>query len=394
MNILVINCGSSTVKARLLHTGTDCLMGKGLVDRVGTAEAALKWEVGEVTTLESLPNCAVEDATNRLIKLASELARIEGVGHRVVHGGELFTQPILIDDAVLDGIERCSVFAPLHNPAHAAGIRAARAALPDVPHVAVFDTAFHSTMPRRAYRYAIPEVMYREFGIRRYGMHGTSHQYISGKANEWLQENGFGRPFRVCTLHLGNGCSMAAVLDGVCQDTSMGFTPLAGLVMGTRCGDIDPAVVPFLMDRKGWNPTRADHFMNKECGLLGVSGQSSDMRDIERARREGNEKAALAFDLFCYRIIQYVGVYLATLGGLDALVFSGGIGEHSQAVRDAVISDLRWLGVELDEDANAAPAGEITRISRPGNRPAALVIRTDEERLIAHQTEALARTST
>lgn len=391
MNVLVINGGSSTVKTRFLDTETGRLLGKGLVDRIGTAETTIVWKDDGVSTTHPIPNAAVEDAVARLIAFARRLAPVEAVGHRVVHGGELFTHPTRVNDAVVEGIERCIVFAPLHNPANVAGIRAAREALPDVPHVAVFDTAFHATMPRHAYRYAIPENIYRQYGVRRYGMHGTSHQYISARANEYLEAAGVERPFRVCTLHLGNGCSMAAVRDGVCQDTSMGFTPLEGLVMGTRSGDIDPAVIPFLMDREGWTPARADRFFNKECGLLGVSGTSSDMRDIERARAEGDDAASLAFDLFCYRIQKYVGMYASVLGGLDALVFSGGIGEHSVAARAAILEGLEWLGVRLNETANAAPSGGAGVISRPGSRPVALVIPTDEEGLIARQTAKIAR---
>lgn len=391
MNVLVINCGSSTVKARFIETESGRVLGKGLVDRIGTAEAGLKWEDNGDPHIEPLPNITVGDGVDRLIAFAQHLGAIEGVGHRIVHGGELFTHPTLIDDKVLEGIEYCSVFAPLHNPAHAAGIKASRAALPDIPQVAVFDTAFHATMPRHAYRYAIPEEIYRQYGVRRYGMHGTSHQYLSNKASEYLEQAGISHPFRVCTLHLGNGCSMAAVVDGVCQDTSMGFTPLEGLVMGTRSGDIDPAVVPFLMEREGWNPARADRFFNKECGLLGVSGTSSDMRDIERARSEGDDSATLAFDLFCYRILKYVGMYVSVLGGLDALVFSGGIGEGSQEVRRTIVSGLGWLGLRLDESSNAAPARGTTLISQASTRPVALIIPTDEEGLIAKQTADLAR---
>lgn len=389
MHVLVINSGSSTVKARFIETETRTLLGKGLADRVGTSECRLKWQSDSETVDESIENGTVGMAVERLIGLAQSEGGVQAVGHRIVHGGELFTRPTLIDDKVLEGIEFCARFAPLHNPAHAAGIKAARQTLPNVQHVAVFDTAFHATMPQYAHRYAIPEEYYREFGIRRYGAHGTSHQYLGGAANKYLEANGYDKPWRVVTLHLGNGASVAAVRDGICVDTSMGFTPLEGLVMGTRCGDMDPAVVSFLLEKKHWTAAEADKFMNKACGLLGVSGLSADMRDVERARSEGNEAARLAFDMFCYRIMKYVGSYTSVLGGLDALVFSGGIGENSQAVRRDVVGQLGWLGLQLDEKANEHPGHEATRISVADSGPVALVIPTDEEGLIAAQTAEL-----
>ncbi|HEY3266419.1 MAG TPA: acetate kinase [Armatimonadota bacterium] len=390
MHVLVINGGSSTVKARLIETDSGAMLGKGLVDRIGTPEGSFEWESNGEKTARAMPNGTVGEGVDGMIHLASAVQEIQAVGHRIVHGGELFTRPTLIDDEVLKGIEYCTLFAPLHNPAHAAGIKAARAALPNVPHVAVFDTAFHATMPPWAHRYAIEETYYRNHGVRRYGAHGTSHQYLSGEANKWLAAHGVQTPHRVCTLHLGNGSSMAAVLNGVCQDTSMGFTPLEGLVMGSRCGDMDPAVVPFLMARLGWDPAKADHWLNKESGLLGVSAVSADMRDIERGRAEGHPGCTLAFDLFCYRIVKYIGAYAAVLGGLDAIVFSGGIGEHSHGVRAEVVKGAAWLGVSLNESANADPNGACTVISNAGEKPVALVIPTDEEGLIARQTAELA----
>jgi acetate kinase len=387
MRVLVINSGSSTVKARMISTNSGQVLGKGLVDRIASPECRLKWEGGTDVVEEKLPGASVDLATRRLVELAEKQSHIEAVGHRIVHGGELFTAPTLIDDKVLEGIDYCSLFAPLHNPAHAEGIRAARAVLPNVSHVAVFDTAFHATIPPYAHRYAIPEKYYKELGVRRYGAHGTSHQYLSAKGNEFLAERGVKAPYRVITLHLGNGCSAAAVLDGVCRETSMGFTPLEGLIMGTRTGDMDCAVVPFLIQRQGWTPAEADRFLNKECGLLGVSGLSPDMRDIEQGRAEGHPGATLAFDMFCYRIEKYVGAFTAVLGGLDLLVFSGGIGENSPEVRRQVVGKLGWLGLKLDENANGALSKSAKLITVESEGPAAAVIPTDEEALIARQTE-------
>lgn len=390
MHVLVINSGSSSVKARFIETESRTLLGKGLVDRIGTPEAALQWTDDGNTIQSSLPNATVESAVDRLIELAEGLGKIDAVGHRVVHGGELFTRPTLVDDSVVKGVEDCAVFAPLHNPAHAEGLKAARKVLSTVPHVCVFDTAFHATIAVYAHRYAIPADYYENYGVRRYGAHGTSHQYLSATADTWLAAKGLPGPHRVITVHLGNGSSISAVRDGVCAETSMGFTPLEGLVMGTRCGDMDCAVVPFLMERKGWTPAQADRFMNKECGLLGVSGISSDMRDIEQARSEGHAGATLAFDMFCYRIKKYVGAFTAVLGGLDALVFSGGIGEHSDAVRREVLAGLGWLGLRVDDVANADPRGDVSVISQVSEGPVALVIPTDEEGLIAQQTAVVA----
>lgn len=390
MHVLVINSGSSSVKARFIETESRTLLGKGLVDRIGSQDSILQWSAGSTEIRDSLGHATVESAVDKLIVLAQGLGTIEAVGHRIVHGGELYTRPTLVDDSVQKGVEDCAVFAPLHNPAHAAGLREARKSLPNVPHVCVFDTAFHATIPVYAHRYAIATEYYENYGVRRYGAHGTSHQYLSATADEWLGARGVAKPHRVITLHLGNGSSTSAVRDGVCVETSMGFTPLEGLVMGTRCGDMDCAVVPFLMERKGWSPADADRFLNKESGLLGLSGISSDMRDIEAARAGGNVAATLAFDMFCYRIRKYVGAFVSVLGGLDALVFSGGIGEHSEAVRERVLSGLGWLGLHVDDAANVEPRGDVCVISQSSDAPYALVIPTDEEGLIAQQTAELA----
>lgn len=386
MKVLVINAGSSTVKARFIDTATHKVLGKGIADRIGFPESELNWVDANGSLNRTVEKLDVEQAVGFLVEQSQSLGTIEAVGHRVVAGGERFTRPTLLDDETVQQIDDLSFLAPLHNPGHAAGMRASRHILPDVPQVAVFDTAFHATMPPHAYRYAVPEDLYRELAVRRYGAHGTSHQYLSRVAGEYLARHGVPAPHRVITLHLGNGASVAAVKGGVCVDTSMGMTPLEGLMMGTRTGDIDPAVIPYIQQKRGWGPAETDRFLNKQCGLLGVSGRSADMRDVERARGEGDRNAALAFDMFCYRIRKYVGAYTSVLDGLDALVFSGGIGENSPAVRETVLSGLGWVGLR-----QASPVQEdgVTVITEKGAWPVALVIPTDEEGLIAAQTAEL-----
>ncbi|MGQ9699397.1 MAG: acetate kinase, partial [Armatimonadota bacterium] len=319
------------------------------------------------------------------------LSEITAVGHRVVHGGERFSAPAVIDNEVEAAIRECAELAPLHNPPNLTGIQACRQlfqerGLPVPPQVAVFDTAFHQTLPAYAYRYAIPERLYKEWRIRRYGFHGTSHQYVDMRAREWLSRAGRDtRDAKVVTCHLGNGCSISAVRGGRCVDTSMGMTPLEGLVMGTRSGDIDPAIVTVLMDRYGMSADEVDNLLNKRSGLLGLSGLSSDMRDVESAMANGDAKAALAFEVFCYRAKKYVGAYAAALGGLDALVFTAGIGENSPAVRERICQGLEFLGVEIDPELNSSAQRGERSIGRAGARAAVLVIPTDEEWMIAKQ---------
>lgn len=376
----MVNAGSSSLKVKLLPDDLALT-----VERIG-AEAALSSPLQPPDT----PKLSdVHDHTRAFHYALAVLEHaqpgisqhIQAVGHRVVHGGERYRHAVRIDDAVMDGINALIPLAPLHNPANLEGIRAALEVLPDVPHVAVFDTAFHSTLPPVAYLYGLPQRFYAQHSIRRYGFHGTSHAYVSQQAAAMLQRD----DLKLVTLHLGNGASAAAVDSGVCVDTSMGFTPLAGLLMGTRSGDIDPSVVLQLM-RQGMSADELDTLLNKQSGLLGVSGLSNDMRDIKKAAAEGNEDARAAFAMFCYRVKKTIGSYAAAMGGLDAVVFTAGIGEHDAEVRAASVAGLDVLGITLDDAKNRQGEGDI---SGADSRVRVLVIPTDEEGMIAAETRRL-----
>lgn len=405
MKVLVINCGSSSLKYRLFDMSSDKVLASGLAQRVGVIGV----EPGYLD--HQVPGCEkkrvpgpIRDHRQAVAMMADvlvgrenggvieSLAEIDAVGHRVVHGGERFSAPAVIDEDVEQAIRECAELAPLHNPPNLAGIQACRRlfqerGLPVPPQVAVFDTAFHQTLPPHAYRYAIPEAMYKEWRIRRYGFHGTSHQYVDMRAREWLARHGRNASdAKVVTCHLGNGCSISAVRGGRCMDTSMGMTPLEGLVMGTRSGDLDPAIVTVLMDRCEMTADEVDNLLNKRSGLLGLSGISSDMRDIEAAMANGDPKATLAFEVFCYRARKYIGAYAAALGGLDALVFTAGIGENSPLVRERICQGLEFLGVRVDPDLNSSAERGERSIGSPEAPVAVLVIPTDEEWMIAKQT--------
>jgi len=403
MNVLVLNVGSSSVKFQLVRTDVDRMatnrdekLARGTIERLG-GEAVLTLRAGDGPARKTTAplrdhRAAVEHIIAWLVGEdgAAGLggrAEIEAVGHRVVHGGERFTRSALIDDDVLRGIEDTIDLAPLHNPANLRGIAAARAVLgAGVPQVAVFDTAFHGTLPDHAYLYAIPYQYYRRYKVRRYGFHGTSHRYV---AHRWRQLTGTAREdTRLVTLHLGNGCSACAIRNGDSVDTSMGFTPLEGLVMGTRAGDLDPAVLEYLAHKEGLSMGEAESMLNKQSGLLGVSGLTNDMRELLAESDEHDDRRArLAIDLFCYRARKYIGAYLAAMGGADAVVFAGGIGENAPAVRARICDGLQWMGLALDADRNAAAvAGREGIISTDGARLAAWVIPTDEELLIARDT--------
>jgi acetate kinase len=316
-----------------------------------------------------------------------QVGEIAAVGHRVVHGGEKFVQPTLITDDVLKEVEKMSQLAPLHNPPNLEGIRACLRLMPGVPQVAVFDTAFHATIPDYAYMYALPYDYYTAFGVRRYGFHGTSHQYVAGIALDMLATQGVApEASRIVTCHLGNGCSMAAIRGGRVVDTSMGLTPAEGLVMGTRSGDLDPAILVYLARRLDAGVSDIDRIINKESGLLGLSGLSSDMRDIEEAAAMGNARAELALAVFCYRIRKYVGAYAAAMGGLDAIVFTAGIGENSPVIRERVCRELGFLGVELDKTKNESERGRAVNLATPASRVRVLLVPTNEERMIARET--------
>ena len=395
MNILVLNCGSSSIKYQFIDTEKEDILAKGAVERIGMSSAVLTHApkdkepikiVGEILdhTLAIEYVIAVLLSPNHgVIKDKSE---IDAVGHRVVHGGEDFTGSVLITDRVMSVLKENIELAPLHNPPNIEGIKAAKAHLPNTPQVGVFDTSFHAKMPPHAFLYGIPYELYRRYKIRRYGFHGTSHRFVSQKAAMML-----GKPYedlKIITIHLGNGASITAIDKGVSIDTSMGFTPLEGLLMGTRSGDLDPSIITYVMGKEGLDVRDMNALLNKHSGLLGVSGESSDMRELEEAVQEGDRRANNAFDLFNYRIKKYIGSYIAALGGLDALVFTGGIGENSIEVRKAVCSNMEYLGIELDLDKNNNPTGEAD-LSTENSKVRVLRIPTNEELVIAMDTEKI-----
>jgi acetate kinase len=391
-HILVINCGSSSIKYELFDAQADSSLAEGTVERIGEPESAFHYRAGD-HDLRQATRIPSHDAgilliartlTDKEVGVIRDAEEVFAVGHRVVHGGERFLESALLTPEVIAAIEKYARFAPLHNPANLVGIRAAQRLFPDVPHVAVFDTAFHQTMPARAYLYALPHELYQEHGVRRYGFHGTSHRYLCQAAARFLN-----RPLeqlRLITCHLGNGCSITAVAQGRCVDTSMGFTPLEGLVMGTRSGDLDPALVAILGETLRLGPAEVVRLLNTKSGLLGLSGVSNDMRLVLKAAAEGNERARLALEVFCYRARKYIGAYLAALGGADAVVFSAGIGENSPEARLRIASGLDELGIVIDEGANLRARGVALDIAGATSRIRVLVIPTDEERLIAEDT--------
>ena len=400
MKVLVINAGSSSLKYQLIDVDTKDVIAKGLVDRIGISDSnviykpamgktgfAVVRDVKDHTEAIRLVIDAMLDPVNGVIKSMDE---IDAVGHRVVHGGEKFTAPVLINDAVMETIETLTDLAPLHNPANMMGIRACREIMPNAPMVAVFDTAFHQTMPAEAYIYALPYEAYTAHMVRRYGFHGTSHNYVSKVAVEML-----GKPAeetKIVTCHLGNGSSIAAVKGGKCIDTSMGLTPLEGVPMGTRCGDIDPAIVLYLMKKLNLNVNEMDAYLNKKSGVLGISGVSSDMRDIEAAAKQGNERAELALATLAYKVKKYIGAYVAAMDGVDAIVFTAGVGENAANIRERIISGLGYLGVVPDYELNSnCPRGQNVEISKPESSVKVFVIPTDEEMMIATQTAELVK---
>ena len=401
MKVLVFNCGSSSVKFQVIETSlemieanTDETLARGLVEKIGLSDSRLAIEVeGRKPYQEISEILEHRTAVERVLKalghpdhgVLKSVKEIEAVGHRVVHGGEKFASSVLVTPEVEAMIEECVVLAPLHNPHNLRGLTAARSLLPGVPHVAVFDTAFHQSMPPEAFIYGLPYELYRRHAIRRYGFHGTSHRFVSIRTARLLN-----RPLedvRTVTCHLGNGCSMAAVDRGHSVDTTMGFTPLEGLLMGTRSGDLDAAILPWVMTMEDVTLSQLNAMLNKHSGLYGISGVSSDMREIEHARATGNKRARLAFEIFCYRITKYVGAYAAAMGGLDAVTFTGGIGENSSLVRETSLAGMEFLGIELDHEANrTAPRGKEVLVSRSGSRVAVAVVPTNEERVIARDT--------
>ena len=397
MNILVINAGSSSLKYQLIEMINKEVIAKGAVERIGIDGSILthKPENKEKVIIEQpMPDHKVaiqlvlHALTDKDHGVLSSMDEINAVGHRVVHGAEFFSDSVIIDDKVLAAIEECSELAPLHNPANLMGIDACRSIMPDVPMVAVFDTAFHQTMPKYAYLYGLSYEAYEKYRVRGYGFHGTSHKYVSSRYAELIGKDI--KDLKIITCHLGNGASITAVDGGKSVDTTMGFTPLEGLVMGTRSGDIDPAIVPYLMEKMGMNLDEAITYLNKECGVYGISGVSSDFRDLWAAADEGNERAAIAIEVFCYRIKKFIGAYAAAMGGVDAIVFTAGIGENDHMVRECCIEGFAYLGAYIDKELNNMRGKEM-RIASKDSKIDIWCIPTNEELAIAKETFALCK---
>ncbi|AEH51345.1 acetate kinase [Pseudothermotoga thermarum] len=393
MKILVLNCGSSSVKYQFIEMDGEKVLCKGIAERIGIDGSRLVHRIGEDKHVIERPLKNHEEAIKLIldvlldpeIGVIKDLSEIAAVGHRVVHGAEAFASSVLIDDDVMKALEENAYLAPLHNPPNILGIKAIQKLLPNVPSVAVFDTAFHQSMPKKAFLYAIPYEFYEKYKIRRYGFHGTSHRYVSRRAAEILGRDYY--DFKVITCHLGNGASIAAIRHGKSIDTSMGFTPLEGLVMGTRCGDIDPAIVVYLQQNLGLSVDQVYDILNKKSGVLGLTKNfSSDMRDIEDAALHGNELAQLALDIYIYRIAKYIGAYTAAMNGVDAIVFTAGVGENSPYIREKVCEYLGFLGVKIDKNLNNVKGVERI-ISTPDSKVAVLVIPTNEELVIARDTK-------
>ncbi|RJP30572.1 MAG: acetate kinase [Candidatus Omnitrophota bacterium] len=391
MKILVLNCGSSSVKFQLFETETETALLRGLVEKIGSSSGILSFravgkhdfrEIREVVDHEEAVGLVLSILAHPEQGVVASLSEIGAVGHRVVHGGQSFSESVMITDKVLKEIEHCCQFAPLHNPHNLKGIEGIKKKLPSMFQVAVFDTAFHQHMPAKAYLYGLPYALYEKHGIRKYGFHGTSHRYVAQRAADIL-----GKPLkdvRFITCHLGNGASISAVKNGVSVDTSMGFTPLEGLVMGTRCGDIDPAVIPYLMEIESLNSKQIDALMNKFSGMLGLTETSNDMREIEQEASAGSERHKLALDIYAYRIKKYIGAYAAAMGGLDAVIFTGGIGENSRTVRRLILENMEFMGIVFDPKKNEDNAESISTGSVK-----ALIVPTNEELAIARDTAAL-----
>ncbi|MFW6036021.1 MAG: acetate/propionate family kinase [Halothermotrichaceae bacterium] len=397
MKILVLNSGSSSVKYQLIDMKDETVLAKGVVERIGIDDSLLEHEPygkDEIEIKTDIPDHAtgiklvIDTLLDNDYGVLQDMDEINAVGHRVVHGGEKFASSTLIDENVIKQIEEVSDLAPLHNPHNLTGIKVCEEILPDKPQVAVFDTAFHQTMPRQAYMYGLPYEYYEKHGIRRYGFHGTSHKYVANRAANFMNKKI--DDLKIITCHLGNGASIAAVDKGKSVDTSMGLTPLEGLVMGTRCGDIDPAIIPFIMDKENLSMEEIDNIMNKESGLFGVSGISSDSRDVEAAAVNGNKRAQTALEIFDYRVTKYIGGYMTAMAGVDAIVFTAGIGENQSRTRETIINNLKFLGITLDKDANKIRGKEI-EISTKDSDVKVFVIPTNEELMIARDTEELVK---
>jgi len=391
MKVLVLNCGSSSIKFQLIEMDTEEVLAKGQTEKIGSNEAIFNFKPkgkDKLTRTQPIPShdVAIEVVLSSLmdpdVGVIKSKTEIDGIGHRLVHGGEEFVDSVLIDTEVKEGVRRCIQFAPLHNPHNLHGVEACEQLLPGIPQVGVFDTAFHHTLPAKAYIYALPLKFYRKHKIRRYGFHGTSHAYVARKAAEHV-----GKPIeslKIITCHLGNGASITAVDQGHSVETSMGFTPLEGLVMGTRCGDMDPALIPYIANLENLNLAQVDSLLNKKSGMLGLTEKTNDFREIEEAANAGDQHAIQALEIFCHRLKKYIGAYVAVLGGLDVLVFTAGIGEHSPLVRSATVQNLDYLGIRIDEEKNKANAFDIS-----SGKVKVLVVPTNEELAIARDTQRI-----
>ncbi len=397
-NILVINAGSSSLKYQLIDIDTETVIAKGLCERIGIDGSMLsykpqggdkhEWQK-DMKNHEDAIAMVLDVLVDKEIGVIPDMSGIAAVGHRVVHGGEKFSAPALIDGKVIAAIEECIPLGPLHNPANLMGIRGCQAVMPGVPQVGMFDTAWGQTMEQKVYMYGLPYEAYEQYGVRRYGFHGISHEYVTGRAVALLGNGAKGT--RVITCHLGNGSSVSCAKDGKCVDSSMGLTPLEGLPMGTRCGSIDPAIMPYMMEKTGMSAKEFDAYMNKKSGMLGISGVSSDFRDLSAAADGGNARAALARDMFAQAVKRYIGAYAAELNGVDAIVFTAGVGENDRDIRAAVMTDMEYLGVAFDGQKNLdAPRGEEAVISQADSKVKVFVIPTDEEMAIAHAAARVA----
>ena len=398
MNILVINCGSSSLKYQLINSESEEVLAKGLCERIGIDGSCIthqpkggekvKTEIAMPTHTQAVA-VVIEKLTDEKVGVVKSLAEIDAVGHRIVHGGEKFASSVVIDEEVMKAIEDCNDLAPLHNPANLIGINSCREIMPDVPMVAVFDTAFHQTMPKKAYLYGLPYEYYEKYKVRRYGFHGTSHDFVSNRVAEIMGRKR--EDLKIIVCHLGNGASVSAVKNGKCVDTSMGLTPLEGLIMGTRSGDIDPAIVSFLADKEGKTADEIINICNKKSGVLGLSGGvSSDFRDLAQAAADGNEKADIALKTWAYHVAKYVGAYAAAMNGVDVIAFTAGVGENNVDARAEVCSYLGYLGVTINAEANKK-RGEEVEISTPDSTTKVYVVPTDEELAIARETARLVK---
>lgn len=397
MKVLVVNAGSSSLKYQLFNTDNGDVIAKGNCERIGIDGSRIIHKVsGKDDYIKEMPlpnhssaiQLVVDTLLDKNVGCISSVDEIGAIGHRVVHGGPYFSKSMALSDDVLEKLEKCIPYAPLHTPAHIMGIKGCMSVMPKTPQVLVFDTAFHQSMEKEVYMYGISYDMYEDYGIRRYGAHGTSHRYVS---REMIKILGRGeKDTKIVTCHIGNGSSITAVKDGKCVDTSMGFTPLDGVMMGTRCGSIDPAIVPFIMEKKNMSAKEVDVYMNKKCGFEGISGVGSDARDVEKAMNDGNERAKLTFDMLSYQIKKYVGAYSAAMGGLDAVVFTAGIGEHTPYIRQKALEGLEYLGIKIDSARNTFGHSNVpVKISTDDSPVSVYMIPTNEELVIAEDTERI-----